>query len=122
VFGILVALSVFQQERKEVNQMKNTKALLAALLLAGSFVATSTVSASDGTISKDVLTPGSYCHEKFPAIQARSLGTDDPTLKNAASGDVMDFYGPCNENPTGQDQVQAQKLDLQHRWQNNYED
>ena len=63
----------FQQERKEVNQMKNTKALLAALLLAGSFVATSTASASDGTISKDVLTPGSYCHEKFPAIQARSL-------------------------------------------------
>ena len=102
--------------------MKNTKTLLAALLLAGSFVATSTVSASDGTISKDVLTPGSYCHKKFPAIQARSLGTDDPTLMNAASGDVMDFYGPCNENPTGQDQVQAQKLDLQHRWQNNYED
>jgi hypothetical protein len=27
------------------------------------------------------------------AIQGRNLGTDDPTLKSADSGDVIDFYG-----------------------------
>ena len=94
--------------------MKTAKVLLATLLLAGSLVATGTVKASDGVITKDELTPGSYCHMKFPAMEENSLGTNHPTLKSAASGDVIDFYGSCNETPTGQDQVEAQKLDLQH--------
>jgi hypothetical protein len=102
--------------------MKTAKVLLATLLLAGSLVATGTVKASDGVITKDEFTPESYCHMQFPAMQARSLDTDQPTLKSATSGDVIDFYGQCNENPTGQDQVHAQTLDLQQRWQNNYED
>jgi hypothetical protein len=104
----------FNKERKEVNKMKTARVLLATLLLAGSFVAAGTVKASDGVITKDEFTPGSYCHMKFPALQENSLGTNHPTLKSATSGDVIDFYGPCNENPTGQDQVDAQKLDRQH--------
>jgi hypothetical protein len=95
--------------------MKNSKTFLAALILFGSVAASGMALADDGVISKDVLTPRSYCHEKFPAMQARSLGTDDPTLKSAASGDIIDFYGPCDENPTGQDQVQEQKLEQEHR-------
>jgi hypothetical protein len=34
---------------------------------------------------------------------------------------VIDFYGPCDENPRGQDQIQAQKLEDQHRWEMEYE-
>jgi len=95
--------------------MKNSKAFLAALILVGSVAASSMALADDGVISKDVLTPQSYCHEKFPAIQGRTLGTDDPTLKSTASGDIIDFYGPCNENPRGKDQVEEQKLEQEHR-------
>jgi len=95
--------------------MKNSKAFLAALILVGSVAASGMALADDGVISKDVLTPQSYCHEKFPAIQGRTLGTDDPTLKSTASGDIIDFYGPCNENPRGKDQVEEQKLEQEHR-------
>ena len=95
--------------------MKNSKAFLAALILVGSVAASGMALADDGVISKDVLTPQSYCHEKFPAIQGRTLGTDDPTLKSTASGDIIDFYGPCNENPRSKDQVEEQKLEQEHR-------
>ena len=92
--------------------MKNVKALLATLLLAGSTIATGTSWAADGVIAKDVLNPGSYCHMKFPAIDPSTLDSARPTLESSASsGDAIDFYGPCDEKPTGQDQVQAQKLD-----------
>jgi hypothetical protein len=95
--------------------MKNAKTFLVGLLLLGNIVASGTALATDGVISKDELTAGSYCHMKFPAMQEWSLGTDHPTLKSSASGDVVDFYGPCNENPTGEDQVHAQRLDFQQR-------
>ena len=102
--------------------MKNVKTLLAALILLGNITASGTALAADGIISKTEDVPGSYCHEKFPAITGRSLASDDPVLKSQTSGDVIDYYGPCNENPVGQDQVQEQKLDYQHRWANDYED
>ena len=95
--------------------MKNTKTFIAALILVGSVAASGMAIADDGVISKDVATPQGYCHEKFPAIQGRTLGTDDPTLKSTASGDIVDFYGPCNESPTGKDQIQEQELEQEHR-------
>jgi len=102
--------------------MKNVKSLLAALILLGNITASGTALAADGIISKTEDVPGSYCHEKFPAITGRSLDSDDPVLKSQTSGDVIDYYGPCNENPVGEDQVQEQKLDSQHRWASDYED
>jgi len=99
--------------------MKNTKTFFAALLLAGA-VANGTALAAD-VMSQDAATTGAYCHTKFPAIEPRSLATDNPVLKSPASGDLVDFYGPCNESPTGADQVQAQRLELQHRMEINGE-
>jgi hypothetical protein len=97
--------------------MKNAKTLLAGLLLLGNIAATGTALAANDVISKDEATTGSYCHMKFPAIDGKTLGSDNPVLKSQASGDTVDFYGPCNENPVGQDQVQAQRLDREHRWE-----
>jgi len=102
--------------------MKNVKTLLAALILLGNITASGTALAADGILSKTEDVPGSYCHEKFPAIEGRTLASDDPVLKSADSGDVIDYYGPCNENPLGQDQVQEQKIEQRHRWSSNYED
>ena len=81
--------------------------------------ALSNAAAADGIVSKDELATDSYCHEKFHAMTGASLDTDDPVINN--SGAVIDFYGPCNESPVGEDQIQDQKLEAQHRFTNNYE-
>ena len=100
--------------------MKNAKSLLAALILLSNIAVSATALANDGVISEDVLSPGSYCHEKFPAIEGKSLASNDPVLKSAQSGDVIDYYGPCTENPVGQDQAQEQKLDREIHMENDY--
>jgi hypothetical protein len=38
------------------------------------------------------------------------LDDSQPALEDSSTGDVIDFYGPCNEDPVGTDQVQEQKL------------
>ena len=109
--------------------MKIRTSILAGLLFIGSLGAVNSAIAEDGIISKQEFTPGSYCHMKFPAIWPSTLDTEHPTLKSQdsnsgrdGSGDVIDFYGPCDENPLGQDQIQEQKLEAQHRWAQDYED
>jgi hypothetical protein len=37
------------------------------------------------------------------------LASNNPQLKDSSTGDVVDFYGSCDESPTGADQVTAQK-------------
>ena len=100
--------------------MKTTKSLLAAVIFLTSVTASVKAFAADGVIEKDPFVAGSYCHQKFQAMTSQSLATDEPALKNSA--DVVDFYGDCNETPVGQDQVQEQKLELQHRFTRDYED
>jgi len=107
-------------QREEVKTMKIATSLLAALLFTGTLGALNNAMAEDGILEKDQFTAGSYCHEKFPAMTEESLATANPVLDS--SGDVIDFYGPCNENPVGKDQIQAQKLEAQHRWDHDYED
>jgi len=96
--------------------MKNTKALIAVLILVGGFAAADTARATeegaapnDGVVVKDELILGNYCHTKFPAIDPETLGTDRPAL--TSGGDLVDYYGPCDESPTGQDQVRDQEQD-----------
>jgi hypothetical protein len=98
--------------RKEVRIMKIRTSVFAGLLFLSSLgVVNNALAEDDGIISKQEFTPGSYCHEKFPAIDQSTLGSDDPTLKSSTTGDVIDFYGSCDESPTGKDKVWEQKLD-----------
>jgi hypothetical protein len=60
------------------------------------------------------LTDDSYCHLKFPAIRPSTVGTDQPQLKSAETGDTVDFYGPCNHDPLGKDEVAHQKQEDEH--------
>jgi|RhiMetdeSRZDD1v2_1073273.scaffolds.fasta_scaffold212106_1 hypothetical protein len=96
--------------------MKNTKSLLAALILVGSMTVNATAFAADGVISKSELSSDGYCHLKFPAIQGKTLPTDNPTLKSPESGDISDFYGPCDYDPTGKSQVHEQRLHWFHHY------
>jgi hypothetical protein len=52
---------------------------------------------------------GSYCHLHFPAIDPQTLG-GTPSLQAADSGDVIDFYGPCDHDPLGADEVTRQMM------------
>ena len=92
--------------------MKVTTSFFAGLPLLGSVGTSATaLAADDGVLLKEG--SGSSCHMKFRAMEPRSLDSDsdNPTLKSATSGDVIDFYGPCDESPTGQTQVRQQKMD-----------
>ena len=89
--------------------MKIAMSFVSALLLFAS-LAGGVTAADDGVLLKEELAPGSdYCHMKFPAIQSRTLSSEHPALKSPDSGDIIDFYGSCDESPTGQDQLTSQR-------------
>ena len=102
--------------------MKIATSFLAALLLAGSVGASNTFAAAEGVISNATLTPGSYCHLRFPAITENTLSSDRPVLDDVSNDNIVDFYGPCNEDPRGVDQIQHQRLEAQHQFAHDYED
>ena len=100
--------------------MKIATSFLAALLFAGTLGALNNAIAQDGVLSENEFAETGYCHMTFPAIAQHTLGNDQPEL--SSKGDVIDFYGPCDENPLGQDQLQTQKLEDQHRLEMEYSD
>ncbi len=51
---------------------------------------------------------GTYCHLKFPEIDRGTLGSAKPRL--STSGDMTDFYGPCDHDPLGYDEVCKQRV------------
>jgi hypothetical protein len=121
--GTEVAQMSYQQRRKEVSTMKIATSLFAGLLLIGTMGSMTTAmaqdnpaKAADGVIEKEPLNTTSYCHLKFPAINPDTLGTNHPALESANSGDIIDFYGPCDENPLGKDQQTEQKLNQERHW------
>jgi hypothetical protein len=50
----------------------------------------------------------SYCHMKFPPISEESLFSGSPVL-NESAGNSIDFYGSCDHDPLGLDEIRAQK-------------
>jgi hypothetical protein len=87
-------------------RVKTKTSLLAALLLVGGLV----THGNAEIISKTQLTAmDDYCHLTFPAITEDSLSSDHPMIKSSESADIIDFYGDCNESPTGKNQVASQK-------------
>jgi hypothetical protein len=102
--------------RKEVAQMKkDMKPLLSILLLTGVLGLGTAGAEAPGIVSKVQLDRSGYCHLKFPAIQGRTLASAHPVLKDPASGDLIDFYGPCDHDPLGKEEVWRQKLDHRFR-------
>lgn len=88
---------------------KTIGVIISVVVLTGSLVS-SAIASDDGVLLKDEV-GSNYCHMKFRAIKDATLAGNDPQLKDPSSGDIVDFYGPCDESPTGKDQVEAQRLD-----------
>jgi hypothetical protein len=91
--------------------VSKSKCLISGLFLAGvlGLTGAKAIASDDYVVSKMPLENGSYCHLRFPAIRQSTIGTDHPQLKNPDSGDVVDFYGPCDHNPLGKSEVANQK-------------
>jgi hypothetical protein len=100
--------------------MKRIGITVSMLVLAGS-LAGSAIAANDGVLVKDEAGDG-YCHMTFPAIRPSTLATDNPQLKSAQTGDVIDYSGPCDESPTGRDQILQQKREESFMFGRAYED
>ena len=65
--------------------------------------------AADGIISKVPDGSGSSCSLTFPAIKESTLYWPRPVLKDPASGDIISYYGDCNHDPLGQQEILRQR-------------
>jgi hypothetical protein len=95
--------------------MARLNRLCSMLFLTGTWVVlfSSVLWAAEGIISKAPDSSGIYCNLKFPAIKEDTLTSNRPQLKDPSEGDIVDFYGPCDHNPLGKEEVQRQKGDIQ---------
>jgi len=101
--------------------MKRIGSLLSALALSGVFCVTS-ADVANGVLLKQPAAANSYCHMKFPAVRPSTLAGDHPMLKSSTTGDVIDFYGACDENPVGRDQVASQRMEYSQQLDEPYFD
>ena len=101
---------------------KNSKYLVSGfVLIAALGLSGAKVIASNDVLSKTTLGAAHYCHLRLPAIRPSTLGTDHPQLKSAETGDIVDFYGSCDHDPLGEDEVMRQKQEDQHLRDHGYE-
>ncbi len=93
--------------------MKKIKVLISMAMLIGALGASEPPSqAAQGIIYRSGPPSDSYCHLKFPAIRENTLFSSRPVLKDASDGDIVDFYGPCDYDPVGQQEVLRQRADV----------
>jgi hypothetical protein len=86
------------------------KALRSMLLLAATSLLGSTLLwAADGIITKVPGSSGTFCYLRFPAIREETLYWDRPVLKDPSDGDIISFYGPCDHDPLGRDEILRQR-------------
>ena len=57
-----------------------------------------------------------YCHLQFPAIEPGTLASSEPRLKDWSSDDIVDYYGACDYDPVGKDEVFTQVQREQKQW------
>jgi hypothetical protein len=103
------------KNKKEIEMFYKSEWCLSVLVLAG-VLALSAMPARAQDFPERVspepevvpAAPVNYCHLKFPAIDEKTLGTERPMLQEPDPGNVIDFYGPCDHDPLGADEVQKQ--------------
>jgi hypothetical protein len=100
--------------------MKSIKSLMSVVFLTGALGLSVVQAGAEIVISKDVLTDGNYCHSKFENIREDTLASAQPVLKD--THDIVDFYGPCNHDPLGNEEIQSQKIETRHRFATEYND
>ena len=87
--------------------MRKSISVLTNLLLSSTLFWGVPAVEADNVILKVPADAGSYCHQKFPAMREDTLSWDRPVLDGATN--TIDFYGPCDYDPLGVDEVRAQR-------------
>ena len=89
--------------------MKKAKSLIINLFLSSTlFWGVPTVEA-DTVVVKEPAEAGSYCHMKFPEMRPETLSWGAPVLGTER---IVDFYGPCDYDPTGIEEIKVQRRQL----------
>lgn len=52
------------------------------------------------------------CYLEFPAIREGTLNWDRPVLKDWSDGDIISFFGSCDYDPLGVEEIRRQKAEL----------
>jgi hypothetical protein len=68
---------------------------------------------AEGVTSRVSIPESKYCRLRFPAIREETLYWAQPVLKDPSDGDIIDFYGPCDYDPLGKEEVARQRAQLQ---------
>jgi hypothetical protein len=88
--------------------MKRTISIVTNLLLSSTLFWGVPLAHGEDAIVKVPADTTSYCHMKFPPIREDTLYSSNPVL-NESSGATIDFYGSCDHDPLGADEVQTQR-------------
>jgi hypothetical protein len=88
--------------------MKKSVSLLGNLLLSSTLFWGVPSAEAQEIISSVPTGTTDYCHLKFPAMREDSLSWERPVLDSTA-GSMVDFYGPCDYDPLGVDEIQVQR-------------
>jgi hypothetical protein len=93
--------------RKEVRQMKSISLLTNLIISSTLFWGVPTVGSQELMLRVPAETT-SYCHMKFPPVSEESLFSGNPAL-NESAGNSIDFYGSCDYDPLGLDEIRSQR-------------
>jgi len=88
--------------------MKKSVSLLCNLLLSSTLFWGVPSAEAQEIISSVPADTTNYCHLKFPAMREDSLSWERPVL-DSTTGSVVDFYGPCDYDPLGVDEIRVQR-------------
>jgi hypothetical protein len=88
--------------------MKKTISLLSNLLLASTLFWGVPLVEADEIVQSEVVGLAGYCHMKFAPMEEGTLSWAKPELNSEAEKSI-DFYGPCDYDPTGAAEIRAQR-------------
>jgi hypothetical protein len=87
--------------------MKKTTSLLSNLFLASLLFLGAPSADANEPVTKEAANLGFYCHMQFPETREDTLLWNEPVL-DGSTGNIVDFYGSCDYDPTGADAAKAQ--------------
>ncbi len=80
--------------------MKRTMSIVSNLLLSSTLFWSVPAAQAEELVVKHAADESAYCHIKFPPMREDTLSWAQPVLDENA-GNIIDFYGPCDYDPTG---------------------
>jgi hypothetical protein len=88
--------------------MKKSMTILSSVFLSSTLLWGMATADADELVVRSPLELSGYCHMKFPPMRQETLSWAQPVL-DESSGSIIDFYGPCDHDPTGASERNRQR-------------